>query len=113
MLRLTRQARSVQYVVVAGPDQSGLVTYVIFTRFEPNININAAEVTSRDCTNAQKYNGMTGQSASWVYTAKAEPVTATTDPNTAKVRVVSGTQKQVTANSLTASQGHHVLMHRS
>jgi len=81
--------------------------------FELNLSINAAEVTSRDCTTAQRYNGMTGQSASWVYTAKAEPVTATTDPNTAKVRVVSGTQKQVTANSLTASQGHHVLMHRS
>jgi len=86
---------------------------MILMPFEPNLSINAAIVAPRDCTTAQRYNGMTGTSAAWVYTPKPEPITATTDPNTAKVRVISGTQKQVRANSLTASQARHVLMHRS
>ena len=83
---------------------------MILIRFEPNLSINGPEVGPRDCTTAARFNGMTGQSAAWVYTPRAEPVTATTDPRTAQVRVISGTQKQVRANEPTASQGRHVLM---
>ena len=82
---------------------SGLVTSVILMPFEPNLSINAAIVAPRDCTQAAKINGMTGDSASWVYTPKPEPVIATTDPRTAQVRIVSGGQPQVSAKGFLAS----------